>query len=85
MRNPLSAMLMCADGISDSLVAFQRMKDKTAVVSQELVESNLDAAQTIIVCAQHQKRIIGWSISQTIIPWHYDVYIIFIRAIVTQY
>jgi len=59
MRNPLSAMLMCADGIADSLVAFQRMKNKSAVISQELVESNLDAAQTIIVCAQHQKRIIG--------------------------
>ena len=59
MRNPLSAMLMSADGIADSLIAFQRMKDKSPIVSQELVDNNLDAAQTIIVCAQHQKRIIG--------------------------
>lgn len=58
MRNPLSAMLMCADGIADSLLEFQSMRDPTAIISQELVESNLDAAQTIVLCAQHQKRII---------------------------
>jgi len=51
-------MLMCADGIADSLTKFQSLKDKTAMVSQELVESNLEAAQTIVLCAQHQKRII---------------------------
>ena len=34
------------------------MRDPTAIISQELVESNLDAAQTIVLCAQHQKRII---------------------------
>lgn len=64
MRNPLSAMLMCADGIADSLTAFQAMQNKNAIISQELVESNLDAAQTIVVCAQHQKRIIGSSMSR---------------------
>lgn len=58
MRNPLSAMLMCADGIADSLLEFKSRKDKTAVISQELVEDNLDSAQTIVLCAQHQKRII---------------------------
>jgi CheY-like chemotaxis protein len=58
MRNPLSAMLMCADGIADSLIEFRTKEDKTAILSQELVENNLDAAQTIVLCAQHQKRII---------------------------
>lgn len=58
MRNPLSAMLMCADGIAEALLDFQSSKDKTAIMSNALVESNLDAAQTIVLCAQHQKRII---------------------------
>jgi signal transduction histidine kinase len=58
MRNPLSAMLMSADGIVDSLLAFQSTNVKTAIMSQELVESNLDAAQTIVLCAMHQQRII---------------------------
>lgn len=58
MRNPLSAMLMCADGIADSLKEFKALKEKTEIISEELVESNLDAAQTIVLCAQHQKRII---------------------------
>jgi signal transduction histidine kinase len=58
MRNPLSAMLMCADGIADSLKEFLALKEKTEIISEELVESNLDAAQTIVLCAQHQKRII---------------------------
>jgi signal transduction histidine kinase len=58
MRNPLSATLMCADGIAESLLEFQSLKDKTTILSDALVESNLDAAQTIVLCAQHQKRII---------------------------
>lgn len=58
MRNPLSAMLMCADGIAEALLDFQSSKNKTTVMSDTLVESNLDAAQTIVLCAQHQKRII---------------------------
>lgn len=58
MRNPLSAMLMCADGIADSLLQFKSEKNITPIVSDELVEDNLDAAQTIVLCAQHQKRII---------------------------
>src|SRR5271163_3071289 len=58
MRNPLSAILMCADGIAEALLDFQALKNKTAILSDSLVESNLDAAQTIVLCAQHQKRII---------------------------
>src|SRR5277367_4918657 len=59
MRNPLSAIQLCADGIAESLIEFQSLKDKTAILSQALVEANLDAAQTIVLCAQHQKRIIN--------------------------
>ena len=49
---------MCADGIAEAFLDFRALKDKTAVLSDSLVESNLDAAQTIVLCAQHQKRII---------------------------
>ncbi len=58
MRNPLSAIMLCADGIANSLIEFQSLKAENKVISQSLVESNLDAAQTIVLCAQHQKRII---------------------------
>jgi signal transduction histidine kinase len=59
MRNPLSAIMLCADGTANSLVEFQSFKTADQkVMSQSLVESNLDAAQTIVLCAQHQKRII---------------------------
>lgn len=61
IRNPLSAIMQCADGIVTS------NKDKiTARVSagaaadelMELMESNVDAAQTIVYCALHQKHVI---------------------------
>jgi signal transduction histidine kinase len=58
MRNPLSAMLLCADSIAEALLDFQATRDKTTNLSDALVENNLDAAQTIVLCAQHQKRII---------------------------
>ena len=49
MRNPLSAILQSADGISSSLLEFQA-SSKTLAVSDELVESNLEAIQIITVC-----------------------------------
>ena len=58
MRNPLSAIMLCADGIANSLIEFQSSKASHETLSQTLLESNLDAAQTIVLCAQHQKRII---------------------------
>jgi signal transduction histidine kinase len=58
MRNPLSAIMLCADGIANSVIEFQATATKTQDMSQELLENNLDAAQTIVLCAQHQKRII---------------------------
>lgn len=49
MRNPLSAILQSADGIASSLLEFQA-SSKTPVVSDELVEGNLEAVQIITVC-----------------------------------
>lgn len=57
MRNPLSAIIQCADMISTSLTEFEA-GPKDLTIPREVVDSHVDAAQTIILCAQHQKRII---------------------------
>lgn len=57
MRNPLSAILQCADEISSSLTNF-KLEQPVSEPPMELVDSNIDAAQTIALCAQHQKRIV---------------------------
>lgn len=57
MRNPLSAIIHCADSIIGALE-----QDGKAVVSAnadpEAVSTALDAAKTILHCSQHQKRIV---------------------------
>lgn len=58
MRNPLSAIVQCADSIAASLTGFDCSKGIDLIMSKDDVESNLDAAQTIALCAQHQTRII---------------------------
>ncbi|KAI9705907.1 MAG: hypothetical protein M1836_005313 [Candelina mexicana] len=58
MRNPLSAILQCADEITTTLGDFRSNHGRSAAMSAELVDSNIDAAQTIALCAQHQKRIV---------------------------
>lgn len=55
MRNPLSAILQCADDISSALEVYQASK---APPPQDVVESCVDAAQTISLCVQHQKSIV---------------------------
>lgn len=57
IRNPLSAIIQCADMISNSLTEFDS-GSKDLTIPREVVNSNVDAAQTIILCAQHQRRII---------------------------
>ncbi|TAQ90767.1 hypothetical protein B7494_g919 [Chlorociboria aeruginascens] len=60
MRNPLSAILQCADEISTGLAEF-RLDDDESVISEKrssIIESSIDAAHTISLCAQHQKRIV---------------------------
>ncbi|KAL3958785.1 hypothetical protein ACCO45_006947 [Purpureocillium lilacinum] len=56
MRNPLSAILQCADQIADNISTFTSHKVKEQV--EKLLENCLDAANTINLCASHQKRIV---------------------------
>lgn len=60
MRNPLSAILQCADEITTSLTDFRSSDGETKSMQRisEIFDSNIDAAQTIALCAQHQKRIV---------------------------
>ena len=58
MRNPLSAMLQCADEILTSLADFKSGSKGSQKLANELIENSIDAAQTIALCAQHQKRIV---------------------------
>ncbi|ERF75340.1 hypothetical protein EPUS_00133 [Endocarpon pusillum Z07020] len=54
MRNPLSAILQCSEEISSSLT---EARDNPELLS-DVLDSNIEAAQTITLCAQHQKRIV---------------------------
>ncbi|KAH7116911.1 histidine kinase [Dendryphion nanum] len=60
MRNPLSAIIQSADGIVAMLALTTPPAPKTN--DQPLMDYNhnnvLDSAQTILLCAQHQKRIL---------------------------
>jgi len=57
MRNPLSAIIQCGDWIGTSLSEFGG-ESQNVTIPRELVDGYVDAAQTIVLCAQHQKRII---------------------------
>lgn len=56
MRNPLSAILQCSDEIAESMTRFRQSGER--IIPDELLASCLDAAQTINLCSQHQKRIV---------------------------
>ncbi|KAF2796490.1 hypothetical protein K505DRAFT_373127 [Melanomma pulvis-pyrius CBS 109.77] len=56
MRNPLSAILQCADEISTILSDFRTSGEAT--IPSSVVTDSIDAAQTIALCALHQKRIV---------------------------
>ena len=55
MRNPLSAITQLADGIARSL---QGNHADTADVYRTIAHDNVEAANTILACAAHQKRVI---------------------------
>ncbi|KAM7209017.1 putative signal transduction histidine-protein kinase [Naviculisporaceae sp. PSN 640] len=60
MRNPLSAILQCADEISSGLSRY-RLEEPTSDIPASLnmlLESCVEAANTISLCASHQKRIV---------------------------
>ncbi|KAK2625550.1 hypothetical protein QTJ16_004862 [Diplocarpon rosae] len=60
MRNPLSAILQCSDEIATTLEDFisAEKSSKSPQRLSDALESSIDAAQTIALCAQHQKRIV---------------------------
>jgi K+-sensing histidine kinase KdpD len=57
MRNPLSAIMQCADGILDSYTAEISVPPSPGPWSTFL-EQTLDAAQTISQCAMHMRHIV---------------------------
>jgi len=59
MRNPLSAILQCSDEISTSLTEFRMLEEEAQSGDKlsDVLESSIDAAQTIALCAQHQVSI----------------------------
>jgi signal transduction histidine kinase/CheY-like chemotaxis protein len=58
MRNPLSAILQCADEITTTLSEYQTRDEGLSQTVKDVFDSSIDAAQTIALCAQHQKRIV---------------------------
>ncbi|KHJ36149.1 putative hsp90-like protein [Erysiphe necator] len=60
MRNPLSAILQCSDEISASLTAYRTkiLGEKLSDNIEMILDSSIDASQTISLCAHHQKRIV---------------------------
>lgn len=57
MRNPLSAILQSADAITGNLT---ELKDADGLAKPhiETIDTIIESAQTITLCAQHQKRIV---------------------------
>jgi PAS domain S-box-containing protein len=58
MRNPLSAILQCADEIISTLSEYRARDEGLSPTVKDVFDSSIDAAQTIALCAQHQKRIV---------------------------
>ncbi|TVY44423.1 Hybrid signal transduction histidine kinase K [Lachnellula occidentalis] len=58
MRNPLSAVLQCADGISTSLNELLAEKANLDPKLISTIEGAIESAETIQLCAQHQKSIV---------------------------
>lgn len=61
MRNPLSAIVQCADGISSSLKQYRAankdLEERDCQLAT-ILKDGIDAAETIQLCAQHQKSIV---------------------------
>lgn len=59
IRNPISAIMISADSIVSSLQSTEMiLSGEGRILTGELVEDIVDAARTINLCAQHQKRIV---------------------------
>ncbi|CAD0019556.1 unnamed protein product [Aureobasidium pullulans] len=57
VRNPLSAMLQLANGISGCLEDITE-EDASPEECLQIIQDNIEAAKTIIFCANHQKKIV---------------------------
>lgn len=59
MRNPLSAITQCADGICSSIAEYKSALHGTQPSRlQDILEDNTEAARTILMCCAHQRRIV---------------------------
>lgn len=58
MRNPLSAIVQCADEIITSHSNLDPVQVNQKQNLKELLRTGIEAAQTIVQCAEHQKRIV---------------------------
>jgi signal transduction histidine kinase len=57
MRNPLSAIIQCADSIISTHKAFGSSTDYHKIY-QSILETTIDAAETIVQCSKHMKTIV---------------------------
>jgi signal transduction histidine kinase len=57
MRNPLSAIVQCADSIISDHKAFGKSTDYQKVY-ETILETTIDAAETIVQCSKHMKTIV---------------------------
>lgn len=58
MRNPLSAIVHCADSISSCLDDVRSKLEDIPAICFDALTDNVSAANIIMQCAQHQRRII---------------------------
>lgn len=59
MRNPLSAITQCADGICSSVAEYKSaLNGRQPGRLQGILEDNTEAARTILMCCAHQRRIV---------------------------
>ncbi|OCK84334.1 hypothetical protein K432DRAFT_422644 [Lepidopterella palustris CBS 459.81] len=58
IRNPLGAIIISADNIIRTLQILRRELGNPVAKSASLLEEMMDSAETILNCAQHQKRIV---------------------------
>lgn len=64
LRNPLSAVVQCADSVIGSLQGLPLHDTQTAITDldftkiREEITTSIDSLQTIVSCSLHQKRVI---------------------------
>jgi hypothetical protein len=59
LRNPLSAVVQCAESVQPSIATPAESESESESSSiREEIDSSLDALQTIVSCSLHQKRVI---------------------------